>query len=176
MRTLFMSSLVLLCVEGCQKSPPAAANDQMSQASLPPLGFGADTQGEAPQVVKRLAANFKRVMFDTDSSSISPDGRAALDENAAILQSHLDIRVEVQGHADARGTVDYNLALGQRRAQAVTHYLSRLGVAPSRLHAMSFGEETPSVPGVGEAAWSANRRAEFRLTWGDTGSVQGTVP
>ncbi len=175
MRSLLIGSVALLCVTGCQKnaSPAAATGENTVASQLPPLELNTAT-ARTPDVVRRLAANFQRVHFDTDSSSITPEGRAALDENAAILQSHLDIRVEVQGHADERGTVDYNLALGQRRAQAVTHYLTRLGVSPSRLHAMSLGEEQPQDRGHGEAAWSANRRAEFRLTWGQATS-RGTA-
>ena len=171
-----------LFVAACAKNPSPSHFgsdsdlDHSAAASKDDEASSAGANAISERVVQQLIANFQRVHFDTDSSSISQAGRAALDENAAILQSYTTIRIEVQGHADERGTIDYNIALGQRRAEAVTHYLSRLGVAPSRLHATSFGEERPLQSGHGEATWSTNRRAEFLLTWGGHSSVRGTVP
>ena len=91
-----------------------------------------------------------------------------------FLQTHTGLRVEVQGHADERGTVDYNLALGQRRARRVTDWLEASGVPGSRLRTVTYGEELPLVAGNDERAWSQNRRAEFRITSGRS-SVVGTT-
>ena len=118
-------------------------------------------------------ANFERVYFELDSSRLSPDARAALDENITLLQQRPDLKVEVQGHADERGTTDYNLALGARRAETVRNYMTKLGVAPERVTVLSYGEERPAAQGQGETVWSKNRRAEFRVTQGS--NVRGTL-
>ena len=119
----------------------------------------------APRTSKRCAPT---------SSGFGPAGRAALDANAAILQRHPDVRVEVQGHADARGTVDYNLALGFRRSAAVVDHLRARGVSAQQLAAVSYGEEIPLARGDGEPVWAQNRRAEFRVIAGPQ-TVEGTV-
>ena len=120
---------------------------------------------EVPQQVKDMMANFERVFFDLDSHTLSDDAKAALQANVEIMQDRTDIKVEVQGHADERGTTDYNLALGQKRAESVRSYMTGQGVGSDRIVAVSFGEERPMVDGSGEAAWSKNRRAEFIISW-----------
>ena len=127
-----------------------------------------------PEVQQALAENFGRVHFPSDSSLLDATAREALAANAAILLDHPEVRVEVQGHADERGTVDYNLALGQRRGKAVIDELVARGVGPSRLSLVSYGEERPLVAGAGESVWAENRRAEFRLVSGGP-AVHGTV-
>jgi peptidoglycan-associated lipoprotein len=161
--------IVLLAVSllaGCKKDPPAPAVDKRVEVTARPP--------EVKQAVAELAANFSRVHFDTDSSSLNDDGKAALSANSKILADHPDLKVEVQGHADERGTVDYNLALGQRRANAVVQYLLQQGVAPSRLPVVTYGEERPAAQGNYETAWAQNRRAEFRILMGP-GAVHGTT-
>lgn len=100
------------------------------------------------------------VRFGFDSSVLDATSRAAVDEAATCLRASTDF-VRVEGHCDDRGTTEYNLALGQRRADAVARYLVGLGVAPSRVQAVSYGEERPASQGSGETAWSENRRAEI---------------
>lgn len=133
------------------------------------------TEVEVPEHVKTVVENFSRVYFDTDQDTLNEDSRAALDENVEILQKHPDVKVQVQGHTDERGTTDYNLALGDRRANAVKDYLVGAGVGPSRLTIVSYGEELPAASGSNERAWSQNRRAEFVVTWGGEGEVKGTT-
>lgn len=118
---------------------------------------------EQRKEVAELLANFSRVHFDTDSSQLNQEGKDALEANANILQRYPELKVEVQGHADERGTIDYNLALGQRRANSVITFLSSRGVATSRLPVVSYGEERPLAAQQGEVAWAQNRRAEFRV-------------
>ena len=130
---------------------------------------------EAPDHVKAVVANFERVYFDTDSDALNDDSKAALTDNVAILQEHPDVKVQVQGHTDERGTTDYNLALGDRRANAVKDYLVESGIGPSRLTVVSYGEELPAATGGDERAWSQNRRAEFVVTWGAEAGVKGTA-
>ena len=90
-----------------------------------------------------------------------PEAKSVLTENADWLKQNPDKRIEIQGHCDERGSTEYNLALGMRRAQAAKQYLVDLGVEQSRLRATSFGEERPAVRGEGEMAWSKNRRGDF---------------
>ena len=90
--------------------------------------------------------------------------RALLEKHALWLQNHRTARVTVEGHCDERGTVEYNLALGDQRAQAVVSYLVSLGVAADRLKAISYGKERPVDPGHDEAAWARNRRVHFFVT------------
>ena len=100
--------------------------------------------------------------------------RAYLPENAEIMQKHPDIRIEIQGHADERGTTEYNIALGQRRAKAVSDYFVAQGIAPSRLKIVSYGEEKPLTAEQNEMAYSKNRRCEFVIIWGGEAEVKGS--
>ena len=118
-----------------------------------------------------MKENFERVFFDFDSSDLVDSSKAALTDNVKIMQAHNDVKLQIQGHADERGTTDYNLALGQRRADAIKNHMINQGVAPSRLAVVSYGEEKPLDPGSNERAWAQNRRAEFIITWGDAATV-----
>ena len=105
----------------------------------------------------------KTVYFDYDKSDLSDGTRAALQSNADWLKANPKRAIAIEGHCDERGTVEYNLALGQRRAASVKDYLVTLGVAADRLRTVSYGKERPADPGHDESAWSKNRRAEFRI-------------
>ena len=98
------------------------------------------------------------VFFDTNSSSLSDEARATLRSQAAWLNVHPETIATIEGHADERGTREYNLALGERRASAVRGYLTALGVSTDRVRKISFGKERPAIPGSDESAWSQNRR------------------
>lgn len=134
-------------------------------------GMDATPDRDTPEHVATIVANFSRVYFDFDSSELAPEAKAALDANVALLQKYPDIKVQIQGHADERGTTEYNMALGDRRANEVKTYLANQGVAPSRLTLISYGEEMPLDASGGERAWSVNRRAEFIVTWGGDGQI-----
>jgi peptidoglycan-associated lipoprotein len=103
------------------------------------------------------------IRFDLDSASLSDEARATLEKHALWLQGQRDVRVTIEGHCDERGTVEYNLALGEQRARAVREYLTSLGVAGARLKVVSYGKERPLDPGSDEAAWARNRRAHFNV-------------
>lgn len=105
----------------------------------------------------------KTLLFDFDQSEIREDQVPILQANAAWLKAHAQYRVLVEGHCDERDTIEYNLALGDRRAKAVVRYLTDLGVPADRMRAISYGEERPVDTGHDESAWSKNRRAEFTL-------------
>lgn len=104
------------------------------------------------------------IYFDFDQASITDAARATLVRHAAWLAAHPEVRVVVEGHCDERGTVEYNLALGDKRAQATRDTLVGLGVASARLSAVSFGKERPLDVGHDEAAWAHNRRAHFAVS------------
>jgi peptidoglycan-associated lipoprotein len=102
------------------------------------------------------------VYFDYDSAAFRREALATLADNARKIQSvPLSVRVQIEGHCDERGTQEYNLALGDKRAQTVREHLIRLGVSRDRLTAVSFGEERPAVSGHDEQAWAKNRRVDF---------------
>ena len=106
------------------------------------------------------------IYFDFDKSEIRPDMRAVLDKNARFLMGNPTLLIQIEGHCDERGTVEYNIALGHRRSQATKDYLISLGVDASRIDTVSYGEERPSDSGHDESAWSKNRRAKFNVIGG----------
>ena len=107
------------------------------------------------------AADLSRVFYDFDSFRLSPDTREALKGNASWLQDNPSSTIQIEGHCDERGTAEYNLALGERRANAAMDYLINLGVDSSRLSIISYGEERPLDPATNESSWAQNRRSEF---------------
>ncbi|HJS42716.1 MAG TPA: peptidoglycan-associated lipoprotein Pal [Gemmatimonadales bacterium] len=106
------------------------------------------------------------IHFDYDRSNIRPDDMGALDQKVAIMQANPDLRIRIGGHCDERGSDEYNLALGNRRAQAAKQYLVSHGVDANRIETQSWGEERPLVDGHDESAWSQNRRSEFEAIGG----------
>lgn len=106
-------------------------------------------------------SGLKAIYFDFDSSSVRADQVGQLQHNADLLKQAASAIIQVAGHCDERGTQEYNLALGERRALAVREYLIKLGVSGDRIVTISYGEEQPATQGSSEAAWSQNRRAEF---------------
>jgi peptidoglycan-associated lipoprotein len=105
---------------------------------------------------------FETVYFDFDKSDLRQDARNTLSRNAEILlKSKKTEKIKIEGHCDERGSAEYNLALGERRANSAMQYLITLGVQPERLSVISYGKEKPAVQGHDEDAWAKNRRAEF---------------
>jgi peptidoglycan-associated lipoprotein len=109
-----------------------------------------------------LSTLLDKVYFDFDSSTLTQQSRDTLSKDGSILlKNQPDLKVQIEGHCDERGSAEYNLALGERRAKSVMNYLVTLGVKASRLSTISYGKEKPADPGHDEAAWAKNRRAEF---------------
>jgi peptidoglycan-associated lipoprotein len=106
----------------------------------------------------------RAAFFEYDSSDLTAEARAALDADAATLKKYPTWAVTIEGHCDERGTAEYNLALGERRAAAAQSYLVTLGVSADRLKTVSYGKEFPFDPGHDEAAYAKNRRAHFVIT------------
>jgi peptidoglycan-associated lipoprotein len=106
------------------------------------------------------------IHFDFDKSVLRPDDQATLDQKVAILTANPDLRIRISGHCDERGSDEYNLALGNRRANAARNYLVSHGIDASRIETASFGEERPVAMGHDEDSWAQNRRDEFEITSG----------
>jgi peptidoglycan-associated lipoprotein len=120
--------------------------------------------GRAGEEVRAMLATM--VHFDYDRAEIRPDDASGLDAKVAILQANPNLRIRVHGHCDERGSDEYNLALGNRRATAVKAFLVNRGIDGSRIETQSWGEERPIAQGMTEEAWSQNRRAEFEIVAG----------
>ncbi len=106
------------------------------------------------------------IYFDYDSDALSGEATAGLEQKLALLNANAGVSIRISGHADERGSDEYNLALGQRRAAAAKRFLTQRGIADGRIEIISFGEERPAVQGSDESAWSQNRRDEFEITAG----------
>jgi peptidoglycan-associated lipoprotein len=123
---------------------------------------GLGQQAEGFQGTGESVPGLERIFFEFDRYTLGDEARATLSRNAAFLKAHPDMKIIVEGHCDERGSDEYNLALGERRARAVQNYLVTLGVSANRVRIISYGEEIPLDRSGTEAAWAKNRRAEFK--------------
>ncbi len=173
-RLLTLAALLLVLAPGCKKKP---IDDGLADAINTGGGDAAPEvpKSNAPAHVQEMAKNFARVYFDFDSATLNAQSKSALDDNIAIMGQFTDVKIEVQGHADERGTTDYNLALGQKRADAVVAYMTAKGISNSRAKSVSYGEERPLDASANERAYAQNRRAEFVINWSNNAPVQGTA-
>jgi peptidoglycan-associated lipoprotein len=142
--------------------PPEPAREPVPIPPEPTLRDDAVTSSNIDQLNRN--SPLKPVFFDYDSADLTPAAKVALDENAGVLKKYGSWVLTIEGHCDERGTPEYNLALGERRAVAARTYLVALGVAGDRLRTVSYGKEFPFDPGKDEAAWAKNRRAHFVIT------------
>lgn len=157
MKKLFSLFAVLLLVSACETTP----SDDGAAGANGAGGLGAATPGSSRDFVENVG---DRVFYALDSSTLTTEARATLDKQAAWLKKYANTKVTVEGHADERGTREYNLALGERRATAAKNYLVAAGIPASRLSTISYGKERPAVVGSTEAAYSQNRRAVTVVT------------
>jgi len=121
-------------------------------------GVSARAQAYGPE---GIAFESEDVHFEYDQATLTPESRQILQKKAAFLQKHPEVQITIEGHCDQRGSSDYNLALGQRRADSVKTYLEDLGIAGNRMATVSYGKEQPLDPGMNEAAFARNRRAHL---------------
>ncbi|MBI2795088.1 MAG: OmpA family protein [Gemmatimonadetes bacterium] len=152
-----------------------AARDAAREAALRKVRD--DSIAAVRALASKTAAELKQVLlatvyFDYDKSDVRDDTRAALELKLPILGANPSLRVRIQGHTDERGSDEYNLALGQRRAAALKRYFTDRGVAEARIDVVSFGRERPAAPGEDDAARARNRRGEFEILAGGEG-LQG---
>jgi peptidoglycan-associated lipoprotein len=147
----------------------AAERERMRQDSIARANASsdADARRRAEEATARARAILEEVVhFDYDEADLRADAEAALARKVPILRSNPNVRLRVVGHTDERGSLEYNLALGMRRANAVREYLSGFGIDGSRFETTSMGEDSPVSGGTSESAWAQNRRAEFVITAG----------
>ncbi len=147
-------ALYMTACAGCGTTDGSAGRD--------PSEFGTGA-GATPPPLEEETTKLQTVYFDFDRAEIRDDQKAILRENAGAIRGSVWAQVVVEGHCDERGSEEYNLALGARRADAVRQYLSDSGVRVERIDTVSFGESQPAVRGHDESAWSRNRRASFRV-------------
>lgn len=126
--------------------------------------YSGDLDGPVPGTQADLVVNVgDRIFFETDSSDLTLSARSTLESQAQWLGQYQSVGIVIEGHADERGTREYNLALGERRANAVKSYLVALGVGSSRITTVSYGKERPAVPGANDQAWAQNRRSVTKV-------------
>ena len=156
-----VAALVLLgpgCSKKAAQAPPATTPPPAETPAQPP----AQPAESAPaQPTEPVTLNWSDAYYDYDKSDLRDDARAALDTDAKLLTDHANVSLTIEGHCDERGTPEYNLALGERRANAAKDYLVAHGVDGSRLETISYGEERPFATGHDEASWAQNRRAHL---------------
>ncbi|MSM40942.1 MAG: peptidoglycan-associated lipoprotein Pal [Geobacter sp.] len=181
------AAVAVLFMTGCAKQElikkdnplPASTSGEAAQVNNPASGHTAhdatvQTAGKTPyagtvqsatgQPIDRLSASaLENIYFSFDSPSISSTARAVLAQNAKLLTAKPGGMITIAGHCDERGSAEYNLALGEKRALAAQKYLISLGIPAKRLATISYGEEKPADPGHDETAWAKNRRDEFSI-------------
>ena len=145
-------ALVLAVSVGCAKKQPGT------------VGEGVDGDGLTPEMRQAYSViQDQKIYFDFDRFDVRSEYQNVLREKADVLKRYPQINVLIEGHCDERGTEEYNMALGERRARAAYEYLLKLGVSPNQLQMISYGKDRPVVAGNDESAWSQNRRDEFKV-------------
>jgi peptidoglycan-associated lipoprotein len=177
LRILFRSSVytsVLIMAFGCGSSKqtvtpqpdpfPTAEEEITAQPETTPVEEVKEPEPVIEDTAPKVALVLSTVFFEYDKADLTAEARARLAENARQLQVHPEVQILIEGHCDERGTVEYNLALGERRAQATRSYLTNFGIRPNRIRIVSYGKEKPLDFGHSAQAWAKNRRAEFIKT------------
>jgi peptidoglycan-associated lipoprotein len=175
-RSLYAVSSIagVLAIGACHKkvapapapAPTTAAPAPAPPPPPPPPPAAAPTSDAASARDAARASLTAPIYFDLDSDALTDADRAALDAKVGILNASSGVKIRVAGHTDERGSDEYNLALGQRRAAAAKRYLTQHGVPDAVIEVISYGEEHPALDGHDEGAWSKNRRDEFEITAG----------
>jgi peptidoglycan-associated lipoprotein len=158
-------------VGGCGPKPeveqveePMEPVEEVEPQAEPPEDTEPGMTDKEREIEWLASLGFETIYFDTDKWNIREDARESLKRNAAIMEENPEITLTIEGHCDERNTVEYNLALGERRATAARDYLVRLGVDAERMRTISYGEERPVAFGHDESSWKLNRRAEFKAS------------
>ena len=163
LKKFLLSIFLVLFVAACASTPKDTADSSGSGASLESVDYTSDStsgEGIVPGSQEDLIVNVgDRVLFGYDSSELDDEDRSVLDNQAEFLNQNPSLQVTIEGHCDERGTREYNLALGEKRASSVKDYLTSLGINSDRISVVSYGKERPQVLGSNKAAWSMNRRS-----------------
>jgi peptidoglycan-associated lipoprotein len=159
MQGIMVVCALLILVTGCSR--PIVRQQAQGPPGMPGPVPGGPV---AEQDLQTLQANLKPVYFDYDQYTLSAEAQSALQYDSEIMKRAVHGKIVAEGHCDERGTAEYNLALGDRRARAVADYLVSLGVPPQSLSTVSYGSELPVDPGHNEAAWAKNRRVYLRVS------------
>ncbi|MDG1287318.1 MAG: peptidoglycan-associated lipoprotein Pal [Rickettsiales bacterium] len=163
LKTILAAAAALTLLAACETAPTEGG--VTDGASGYDSGSGEFTMGNSdgsitPGTQADLEANVgDRVLFGTNSSTVDGEAQATLERQASWLRKYSDVNVIIEGHADERGTREYNLALGERRANSAKNYIVGLGISPTRVSTISYGKERPSVLGHSGSSWAQNRRA-----------------
>jgi peptidoglycan-associated lipoprotein len=162
MAAILLASTAL--VAGCGKKkveelPPVAEGTEGQTPTDPNAGVGQIVPGSQEDFLQTVGQFGDRIFFDTDKFNVDAEDQSTLQRQAQWLAQFPNTRVTVEGHADERGTREYNLALGERRANSAKNYLASLGVDSSRVQTVSYGKERPQALGSDEQSWAQNRRA-----------------
>ena len=150
-----------------KKQDPGTSLNGSNFGALPPpiSGPGGIESSVLPEPIRGQQAvetgDMKRIYFTFDSASLLEPAKDQLDQNAAWLRANPGVAIQIEGHCDARGTSDYNYALGQRRADVARDYLIQQGIEPGRLHTISYGADRPDDPGSSDMSHARNRRTQF---------------
>lgn len=168
-RRMIALTIALLCgavlLASCAKKP---VQSPPQPAAPPPVPHVETTPAPAPAPPPAPApavpvTDFRDVFFEYGQSNLDDRARAALDGDAQLLRDHPELEISIEGHCDERGTVEYNLSLGERRADAARDYLTAAGVSAGRIQTISYGKERPFCTESNESCWSKNRCAHFVL-------------
>ena len=166
-RTIYSLAIVAL-IAGCSSGTKLNDTPVVDRSGGAGQGSSGAASGVAPVTIDPNAATAQGpvgvariVYFDYDSYTLKPEYQSLIDGHARFLKANPQRRISIEGHTDERGGREYNLALGQKRSEAVRRSLTLLGVNDSQIEAVSFGKEKPAVTGSGESVWAQNRRAEI---------------
>jgi peptidoglycan-associated lipoprotein len=155
--SVFAAALLLAA---CSSTPETTSDTSGTGATTTTADTSMTGTSITPGSLEDFTVNVgDRVFFDFDRYDLKPEALAQLERQAAWLKSYPQVTVVIEGHCDERGTREYNLALGERRANAARNYLVALGIDPNRIQTISYGKERPAVLGSNESAWAQNRRA-----------------
>jgi peptidoglycan-associated lipoprotein len=158
-RNIMLALLVSLAIWGCGKKQTVKQEEPIKQPEVQAPAPATPPPAEPAQALPKL--DLQVIYFDFDSYILRQEAKEMLNKAGSLLRSYPEISLRLEGHCDQRGTVEYNLALGEKRANAVRDYLIDLGVAKSRLSTVSYGKERPAAPGNDEESWAKNRRVEI---------------
>lgn len=182
---VFVSLIAVFMTAGCAKQDVVKKDEGITPATVaknvdPPKSATSANQSVTPSAaqaaslkpastqqsqktlsIAELQSALEKIYFDFDTANLSESSRSTLAKNAAVLAKEATSKIRIEGNCDERGSAEYNLALGERRAKAAQQYLISMGVKADRISILSYGKEKPAVQGNNEAAWSKNRRDEF---------------